>query len=94
MTWSITPFLILAAVLLPVIAYLVYHRIKDIKQVKLETQNKIDQILEEQLKHDTFLRGSDTVNKQLLIEIKETGLSTSDKLMAIISKVLNGGRHE
>ena len=94
MTWSITPFLILTVVLLPVIVYLVYHRIKDIKQIKIETQNKIDQILEEQLKHDIFLRGSDTANKQLLIEIKETGLSTSNKLMAIISKVLNGGRHE
>ena len=95
MEWSITPFLILAVVLTPFIIYLVWVRIKEIKQTKVATQDKLDTILAEQLKHDSYLRGSDKENKQFLIEIKETGLSTSDKLMAIINRVLNGGgKHE
>ena len=94
MEWSITPFIILFAVIAPFIIYLIVVRIKELRKVKVATQDKLDLILEEQLKHDNYLRGSDKENKQLLIEIKETGLSTSEKLMAIITRVLNGKKHE
>ena len=94
MEWSITPFIILFAVIAPFIIYLIVVRIKELRKVKVATQDKLDLILEEQLKHDSYLRGSDKENKQLLIEIKETGLSTSEKLLAVINKMLNGTKHE
>ena len=92
--FSITPFIILLTVVAPVVIYLVVVRVKELKKIKVATQDKLDLILEETLKHDSFLRVSDRESKQLLVEIKETGLSTSDKLMAIITRVLNGKKHE
>jgi hypothetical protein len=96
MTWfSITPFIILAIVLFPVIGYLVYHRIRDVKKVKVETHNKIDLILENTLAHDAYLRQSDVQNKQILTEIKETTSGTSTRLMDVINRLINGrGKNE
>ena len=94
MEWSITPFIILFAVIAPFIIYLIVVRIKELRKVKVATQDKLDLILEETLKHDSFLRVSDRESKQLLVEIKETGLSTSEKLLTVINKMLNGIKHE
>ena len=95
MTWfSVTPFIILAIVLLPFIAYLVYHRIKDVRVAKDEVHSKIDQILESTLTHDAYLRASDKENKQLLVEIKETTGGISEKLMDIVHRLINGKKHD
>lgn len=91
MTWfSVTPFIILAIVLLPVIGYLLYARIKDMRVAKTEVHSKIDFILEETLKHDAYLRQSDVQNKQILTEIKETTSGTSTRLMDVINRLING----
>lgn len=91
MTWfSVTPFIILAIVLFPVIGYLLYARIKDMRVAKTEVHSKIDLILENTLTHDAYLRRSDTENKQMLGEINETTRGTSTKLMDVISKLING----
>jgi hypothetical protein len=91
MTWfSVTPFIILATVLLPVIGYLLYARIKDMRVAKTETHSKIDLILENALAHDAYLRQSDVQNKQILTEIKETTSGTSTRLMDVINRLING----
>ena len=94
MNWSITPFIILAVVMLPFIIYLVVVRIRDIRNAKVAAQDKLDLILESTLTHDAYLRGSDTENKKLLVEIKETTGGMSTRLMDVINRLINGGRHE
>ena len=71
MEWSITPFIILFAVIAPFIIYLIVVRIKELRKVKVATQDKLDLILEEQLKHDSIFRQADSDNKQLLVGIDE-----------------------
>ena len=95
MTWfSVTPFIILAIVLLPFIVYLVYHRIKDVRVAKDEVHSKIDQILESTLTHDAYLRASDSQSKQVLEEIRGSTTSISDKLMSVIDRLINGKKHD
>jgi len=81
--------------MLPFIIYLVVVRIRDIRNAKITTQNKLDLIFEEQLKHDSYLRGADTTNKQLLVGIDENTKGISEKLMRVIDRLINGsGKHE
>lgn len=89
---SNSPSIILFVIVTPFVIWLVVGKIRETSADRKTRFDKLDQLFEEQLKHDTFDR---VILQEIQLSIKEintTTEATSSKLMHLLDRLLNGSK--